>query len=183
MLGRPFPLNPFKSMMMSIFSWRIRSATSRSLCPNVDKALNGCVNAAAKIGMLIRPEGEGRCLESRSVMMFEHADCEIGDGVLAQVGRQIGDANPIVRIAITLPDRGKRRLIFGKSFGALELIRSRRRYRQKSKWSNRYLRIFDRFKEMPNILLQTGPVANRVRANSRAPSASFACGASATALS
>ena len=58
-------------------------------------------------------------------MMLEQPGSQIGDGVVMEVGRQIGHPNAIVRINFTAPKWRKSRLILRLPHGALQLILGR----------------------------------------------------------
>ena len=54
-------------------------------------------DATADIAAVVRAEGDTHDLEARPVMQFEELHHQVGDGVLTEISRHVGQANPIVR--------------------------------------------------------------------------------------
>ena len=82
------------------------------------KSLKRSLQPPGEFRVLLGTPGNCGDLEARSVMMFEKARHQISDGMFAQVGGNIGDADAVMRIDIAPPQRLKDRLIFDIIAGA-----------------------------------------------------------------
>ncbi len=91
---------------------------------DLDKVLAGAFDSAAHARILLRTERYRGHFKARSVVLLEQAGHEICRRVVMQIGREIGNANALVRIGFTAPQRrmGRRILVRDMALGARQLI-------------------------------------------------------------
>ena len=124
------------------------------------KRSNDAFDAAADLGVASGVERNGRRLEPRFVVLLEQAGGQISDGVLAQVGRKVGDADAIVRIDLAVPDWTRRRQIGDGELGAEQLIGRRRRHGQNRKRMTDRLALAQHGQQVGHVGVEFGPVAD-----------------------
>src|SRR6266852_5039031 len=76
-----------------------------ALSPYIDESIERAPQAAAHFTAFVQAMGYPNRLETCAVMMLEHTRHQNTDRVRAQIGREIGDANPIVVIDLAAPQR------------------------------------------------------------------------------
>ena len=79
-----------------------------ALCPHIDEAIECGFQPHAHVALIIGPEGEGIGLEFFPIPMLEHARHQEGGGMRVKIGREIGDADLVVAIALASPQRLRR---------------------------------------------------------------------------
>src|SRR4030095_10335965 len=74
-----------------------------ALGPDVDELIKGRCHPLADVAVACGTEGEANRLEPALVVVLEYARDEKRDGMRAEIGGEIGDADLVVGIAFALP--------------------------------------------------------------------------------
>jgi len=71
----------------------------------IDKVLECVLHAGSQTALVSRAQGDRHGFKALAVMVLKDAGHQVAHGVLAQVGRYVGDADSIVLVALTPPQR------------------------------------------------------------------------------
>ena len=95
-------------------------------------------------------------------MMLEQARHQISRGVLMEIRRQIGDADPIVRMNFAAPERRKSRPAFDKMRCILQLIGGSRWRGQEVERVGRQMALSRRSNQVRCVSVDAVPIANEL---------------------
>src|SRR5580698_5318172 len=111
--------------------------------------------------LVVAAKGECRNLKPRSVMMFDEPGNQFGGGVLAEIARQVGDADALPAIGLDRPKRrnGRRYAILDELFRANPPQCGVVAEGQKGKWRDDCAAIGHRVDDLVLILRPTGEIA------------------------
>src|ERR1700728_4791054 len=73
--------------------------------PSIDETVERGGDPPAQLASIISPERNRRDLEAGFIVMLEASRNHVGQYIVAEIGRKIGDANFVVTIALATPLR------------------------------------------------------------------------------
>src|ERR1700691_2950624 len=123
--------------------------------------LNRVHQPAANFRVIVGPHRYGRNLKAGSLMTLQHAGHQQGYRMFAEVGGDIRDADSVVAIWLTLPDRSwsGRAGFCGPKPGAFELIVGGGGESKKTKRPGVVFAFSDRCDQMFAVSIKIGPIA------------------------
>ena len=91
---------------------------------NRDKRIETPQHACADFTVIVRPPGNGDALDAIFIAPLPNAGQRLGDRMSAEIGGEPRNANPVVPVSLTTPERflGGRMFYGGPDFGTALLV-------------------------------------------------------------